>query len=241
MDLGVLELDRLPVYKIDWVDASKIDKDENTGQINPFVGSLWSCVDGRLERAALRFPGGHAGLFMAFLGTLKKLNIGFDFNEALSFFLEKTHADNLLYHTDDHAHDPQFKCAGCGHLNMMRQNPDKYGVSKGWLYIFNVQSNLQEELKTDKAEVLHGEHDEQFALVIEGTEQTILPTRSGISFFVMHTDIAVELLTILAAQYARVDEHAAREAVKLAVKAQSDPTFKALVQDKGLSVYTYRT
>lgn len=86
------------------------------------------CIDDRRKSSKLGYPGGAIGISATIFsgideGSRKKVGGFFGVANALERFF-----GGMSGHTDDHNHDHSFPCAGCGHLQAIRNSPDEYGL-----------------------------------------------------------------------------------------------------------------
>lgn len=102
---------------------------DRNGVLVPEISSDVQCIDGRQTTRGVGAPGGGLGiattLFSALDSGARGIVGGFT---GLAGSVENM-LGGMTAHTDGHNADHSFPCAGCGHINSIRNNPDAYGFS----------------------------------------------------------------------------------------------------------------
>lgn len=98
------------------------------GVLQPIPEEI-QCIDGRQTTRGVGAPGGGLGiattLFSALDSGARSIVGGFT---GLAESVENM-LGGMTAHTDGHNADHSFPCAGCGHINSIRNDPDAYGFS----------------------------------------------------------------------------------------------------------------
>lgn len=166
-----------------------------------------SCVDGREERGVIGTPGGDAGEFVLLL-TAREQASGATFGrtEIRQALLDRLDRFGSFYmHTDDQAqaasgdsgeHSVEPAHQGCGHLRLMLEHPDQYGVRRELVTDF---LRAFHELRSEGTPGLDlvrlaGDHRESAVLNVrvagdKSRVPLIAPSRGESQVFVNHPDV----------------------------------------------------
>lgn len=144
---------------------------ENRYKIDPKTEFISRCIDGRYENKedlpALAYPGADAGELALILATANAY--GFEANGELAFqsLAEVVGGEqHLSFHTDSHA-DKAHVLAGCGHIKQINASHDDYSVTQEQS-AFIIKKFGQVLKQGAKQEVLHGDHNEEAVVMING-------------------------------------------------------------------------
>lgn len=185
-----------------------------------------NCVDGRSDKGVVGVPGGNAGEFLLSLASIERsTGEHIDVQRIPDIFKKYVEEFGSFYmHTDEHAaHSMEVtpdalqrpgadrallldklckaEHMGCGHLKLMAQNAEIYGVRPELIQAF-VRAFYEELWSGNpqlQLEVLMGEHKEKAVLQIEIAEDTInadteiptvAPQHAGVQTFVYHPQVA---------------------------------------------------
>ncbi len=205
--------------------------------VNALRSSNWECVDGRVkEEGKLRYPGGSLGLFMTLLATMDEIGKSVDVQALKKRF--ETVMGQIHYHTDEHAKEEHFVCAGCGHMRLISENPRIYKVNSTWLEELGLNNQVpQKDIDSGVCTVLAGGHEEKAVFVLRGTEQARLPSSKlgKHSVFVYHKDVAEQTLVYLleafkGAKLTNTELDALRQIIELQVSNTVTQLAKGLPQ-----------
>lgn len=133
------------------------------------------CVDGRYtiedcRKAILAFPGAHAGVLATLLATLRSASgdTTYDAKTVAEAFLKMAGGtQNFTFHTDNHNHGGS-PAQGCGHVKLMRNNPDVYLLAAEDIEVLNNLLNLAKNEAPDVEVELNGSHGEKAVILIRG-------------------------------------------------------------------------
>ncbi len=193
MDYGIQnEINQMPCHEITYGEGGIA--------LDAMNGSNWRCIDGRYEtEGKLAFPGASLGFLMVAISTFYRLGFMDNAVQDKLISILKKEMGVLSYHSDNHKHDSDFLCAGCGHVMLAHNNPDKYDMPKDWLERINGQLSYKD------GEILYGKHEEQCVVFFENTKETPLPSGKLIngSVFVLHLGVATEVLKYLSGIFVR--------------------------------------
>lgn len=238
-----------------------------------------SCVDGRGHEGIVGMPGGNAGEFVLALAALeqacgRRLPLE-KMDEMLDKYIKKI--GKFYFHTDDHTlHDAGLTAAqaekgpaqsfewgellkkfsdpkgiGCGHLRLMIQNPEQYGVRSE--LVQSIIKSIYRSLWTSQDiefVVLEGGHNEGAVVNVEIDDEEIMndteipaisPTVKGVQMFVNHPQAAEFMRkkiseSIVAITGADCDQEKFGKVIRELGNRQLSATVGHLA--KGLPVYT---
>jgi hypothetical protein len=173
---------------------------------------LTSCIDGRYDEESARnaprsFCGSDPGFLVLVLGALKKLN-------AINEKLRKRAFDAVLdvlggaeifkMHTDDHNLENGI-IAGCGHMKLVKKDPERYLVSKEDVgAVFDYLNFLKNQGVGEI--VLAGPHNESAIFVIKDRRIGLLHQNKNLQAFVFHKALYEEFIRDLAQRLLNLDE-----------------------------------
>ena len=129
------------------------------------------CIDGRYENAEslspLAIAGGDAGQLAILLAASQVYAFDIDLKKAATVLTEIVGGvEKLGLHTDSHA-DGSTVCSGCGHMKLIRTNPNAYNISPD--QVEELQAVIADyEKKGAKEVTLQGDHMEGAVLFVEG-------------------------------------------------------------------------
>lgn len=98
----------------------------------------------------------------------------------------------VVVHSDEHAHGDRL---GCGYLNLLAQDPERFGLVSSDLVRTFVEVARQRRTKTDDFTLLHGEHREVGVLVVHARGDLVpaLVPNMGTEYFVYVPELEAAL------------------------------------------------
>ncbi len=214
------------------------------------------CVDGREEGAdaSRAVPGADAGYFMSALAALRESGVEVTPEVRRAVFGAVIDSvggpKNIRFHTDLHALEKAKEkgvvagvAAGCGHLNLARQNPGVYGVTA------EDMSAIDEELlrllgEDADQKTLPGNHGEEAVMVVDDVSVGLRHQAAGSQAFVYHKGSSDAFLDQLAgAVLAKLPNHQpglTEEALRVKLGASFDRQLTATVNSLAPGLPQYR-
>lgn len=155
------------------------------------------CIDDRRSNGSIGYPGGALGITTTLFSGVndesrKKIGFGGLAKAVEGFF------GGMSGHSDEHNAGHSFPCAGCGHLQAIRNNPDEYGFGGDYVgeldsYIEDVHGRAQKGTKGFNIFKYFGGHDARAVMHIDdpGNDHYIsLPPNDGADqVFVNHRGV----------------------------------------------------
>jgi len=123
-----------------------------------------NCIDGRdIDAARPSIPGWGLGALWVILAyarhTWEKASV-----ESISKEVKKYFGGDLTGHSDSHQHNPDHQCQGCGHVQRLITQGERYQLNQEDSLILKVESN---NVSDDKLDILEGEHEERNVFMVD--------------------------------------------------------------------------